>query len=51
MNEHDSDADFVQDADLFDDRAGRFGGYERLAACFQHEHLAFEHPDVRRRVF
>jgi hypothetical protein len=50
VDEHRANADLVQDADLLDKRAGQRRVGEHFAAGLDDEHLAFEKPDVRRRV-
>ena len=45
-----SNADLVQDADLFHERAGHCRVGEYFAAGLDDEHLAFEEANVGRRV-
>src|SRR5690606_23344866 len=50
MHQHYTDADLAQDSDLFHQRPGAIQIGEYLAAYLEHEDLAFEEPNVRRRV-
>jgi hypothetical protein len=50
MYQNDADADLVKNTHLLHERGCRSLVHENLAACFQHEDLAFEKADIRRRM-